>query len=421
MRLSFSSPLLCALTLGCGTDPCPEGQTHNDSGTCVDWNTRYEPKEQLDADNVVYYSGEALTQLELPPPPKSGFRLIMDPMTLEPYADITTCNSWQLPEFENRAIYTSVLHTTMGLHHGNMYAVKLQDGVEPEPSPGCTPGAAGHIGLNVNEVLNGDMANLDIPEVLFASSTQVVGDEFIAFNDGTAFRLEEGRQIVLDTHVYNPTDQPITVEVAYDFYTMPDEKVTQEVAPFTFLWMDFELPPNQESSLEATCDWFGGDVNAIMPHMHQWGTQYDVDYLRGDGSTLVSPYSKSGVEMPESDLQMYSPAISTAQATQVRFTCEYFNPFDHQMCNGVGENEMCFLFGYVSPPEAQVIGMIPTEGAPCIALNTGRPETIDFDLATYLGELDDETFGKVLDLMSVLDAKFEEGADISSTCPEESP
>src|SRR4051812_11057063 len=50
---------------------------------CVDPALRYEPAERVDHDNVAAF-GDPLTRLQLPDPPKSGFRIVAPPRTLAP-------------------------------------------------------------------------------------------------------------------------------------------------------------------------------------------------------------------------------------------------------------------------------------------------------------------------------------------------
>ena len=61
---------------------CAEGEELF-RGACVDPAKRYEPSERVDLDNVVAF-GEPLTELELPEPPKSGFRIVAPPRVLSP-------------------------------------------------------------------------------------------------------------------------------------------------------------------------------------------------------------------------------------------------------------------------------------------------------------------------------------------------
>jgi hypothetical protein len=214
--------------------------------------------------------------------------------------------------------------------------------------------------------------------------------------------------------VFNPTPDPLRVEVVYDFYTMPEEEIVEELRAFMYMWTDFKLPAQSQKQLVAECDWYGGNVSAIMPHMHSWGTSYDVKFLDDAGNVVANPYSRAGFNLPESDIEVYPDPIDTNAATRVQFTCGYDNTTDHPMCHGIGENEMCFFFGYVGPEEHQGFGIIPTEGAPCTG--SARNNTEPLDLFDYLSELSPEVQDRIetLFLSDELDGAL-------STCPDESP
>ena len=405
------------------SDECAEGEILTAWGECLPWAHRYEPELQQDADNVIYYAGTELTELtDLNPPPRSGFRLISDPYVLGPFEQAFFCQSWQLPELDNRYIYTAELRVSQGLHHANMFAIPPQEGYdEPQPSPGCHPGAAGHIGTGISNVLQGELLDpADFPEVLFANSTQIAGGESLEFPDGVAFHISNN-EVVLDTHYYNTSDQPITIELVYDFYTMPEELVTHPVVPNVYLFLDFLIDANVQHDLVADCPWYGGEVSAIMPHMHEWGVGYDVKFKDDQDNVVSNPYSLAGFNLPESDIQIYEDLISeTAGASKVQFTCTINNTNDHPMCMGTGENEMCFLFAYTYPPQSQAFGIIPTDGADCVAFNTGRPETIEpFDVIQYLGQQDPAVQQRLIEFFQTGFAG--DGTGNFSTCPDLSP
>lgn len=409
-----------AVAGGCGTTPpstCDAGWIEQ-AGQCLDPAHRYEPEHALDHDNVVNY-GPPLQKLQLPPPPKSGFRLVLTQQVLQPGEEIFYCHAWKLPETVNKYVYHAELHTTPGLHHGNMYATAIDADKGPQPYPACHPGAAAHIGNGISGTLSGDLSQVDVPDILFANTTQLVGHEELTFPDGYAWELRPGREVVMDTHLLNTTDEPLVVEVAYDFYTMPEAKVTHKVAPFVYFWLDFEIPPQAESSLTASCDWFGGEVTTIMPHMHEWARDFGVDFLTSDGEPVASPYPSDAIDGGETQIAVLDPAVDTKEAVNVQFTCTWMNNTDHPMCNGVGENEMCFLFGFMTPPEKQAIGIIPTPGAPCITINGNDPESSDFDMGTYFAALEAEQQSRLLELMEILETQ---GTGMGgSTCPEKSP
>jgi hypothetical protein len=145
----------------CGADEVMEG------GKCVNPLRRYEPDEQVDMDNVVSYSGES--KLELPDPPKSGFRIIVPPMRLAAGEEVEDCRAWAYPELKNKNVYAARVYTNGALHHSNVFGVPISpDG--PSPYPSCMAGQA-DVAAQVPNLLAGDIldvlfANISIPDVV---------------------------------------------------------------------------------------------------------------------------------------------------------------------------------------------------------------------------------------------------------------
>lgn len=339
--------------------PCPAG-TEDFEGRCVDPKTRYEPDERVDQDNVVAF-GDALTQLELPEPPRSGFRIVAPPRTLEPGAEIETCISWPFPAIENTLVYSARVYATPGLHHSNVIAKPVDEEAGPNPYPKCNPGA--------------DDAFSDvpavIPDVLFASSTQVTGREDLVFAPGQAFRVDPSREISTSYHLLNTTSEAMTVEVAYDFFTMPEERLVNELAPFVMQVNDFLIPPHATQEVGASCRSFGGNIVSIMPHTHQYSERFFTDVIppegQGDARTI---YEDQGFDA-ESDIQTYDPPLALGDFDELSFGCRFHNTTDHDIEYGLGDNEMCILFGYMFPVEKQVVAYSPFQGEPCKSFQLG--------------------------------------------------
>ena len=406
-----------------GTSSCAANEIAED-GKCVLDPYRYEPDEPIDVDNVMYYSTEELQLLtDLPPPPKSGFRIIMEPQLVAPGEDTERCQSWAVPDLTHRWVYTAQVHTTPGLHHANIYGLGIDEAEGPQPHPGCRGRADGQIFGQLSTVIMGeDTSDLIVPAVLFANSTQVnKGGEKYALAEGYAFELEPGIEIMTDVHLQNTTPDELRVETAWDFYTMPKEHVTNPTAMFVYIFLDFLIPPRSTSSLIAECGWAGGDIAAIMPHTHQWATGFSTEFgmstMRPDGDpeiggfyeTMEKPYDKSGTGLSDSDIAVYHPPVNTDGANSVRFQCHFNNTTDHDMCFGIGENEMCFLFGYVSPPESQRVGVILTEGASCLTLDPATRGQNDFNIASWVGTQPPDVRDKIIDLYA--------GGGFGGSCP----
>jgi hypothetical protein len=346
---------------GCTADPpaltCPPGREAF-RGACVEPARRYEPQSPLDHDNVAAY-GEPLTQLDLPPPPRSGFRLVAPPRVLAPGEEALFCLSWPIPATTHHIVYAARLYTTPGLHHSNVITKPVDPKLGPNPYPSCHPGAAD------------PFADLGagVPDVLFANSTQIVGEETIVFPPGLGYRLDPAREIATSMHLLNPGAAPLRVEVAYDVFTMPASELSDEVAPFALSIASFSIPPHTEKTVGTTCKIFGGDVVTLMPHTHRLARSFTVDLLGWDGHArrVLDVGALDGT----SEIRSYDPGLDLDDVATMRFSCLFDNTTDHEVHWGLGDNEMCTLFGYIWPAEKQFIGAAPSETKLCSTLQIG--------------------------------------------------
>jgi hypothetical protein len=354
---------LCAVALGgCGgaaEEPCADG-AEMFAGRCVDPTRRYEPADRIDFDNVSAPGGMPST-LKLPEAPKSGFRLVVPPQTLAPGAELSRCIAWPYPSFENKYVYAARIYSSGGLHHSNMYGVALNQ--TPSPYPDCNPGQSDVLG-KVDQLLAGN-----IPDVLFANSTQIEGGEGIAFPPGMAFQVHtDGREVATSIHFLNPSTEPIVVEVVYDFFTMPFEQLTTELVPYYFDNYAFQVPAGATQDVATTCQLYGGSLVSMMPHTHKRTQAFAVDLLADDG-TEQRVYDGGEFDL-ESDIRVFSEPIDLTAFSQIRHTCTINNDLDVPISYGNGDMEMCTLFGYMFPPEAQALGVV-LSGSTCSSLNLG--------------------------------------------------
>jgi hypothetical protein len=352
----------CVLLCACSGETSGANAACAPTGECVDPTRRYEPAERIDFDNVVAPGGMA-TILDLPEPPKSGFRLIVPPRQLEPGAEVSTCVAWPYPQIRHKHVYAARIYSTGGLHHSNMYGISLHPTLGPSPYPRCNPGQTDIVG-RVGELLAGN-----IPDVLFANSTQIVEGEGIVFAPGMAFALHtDGREIATSIHFLNTNPEPTTVEVVYDFFTMPEDEVTTELVPYYFDNYAFQVPPDTEQDVATTCSIYGGNLVSLMPHTHRRTKAFVVDLLQDDAAEQRI-YEGVGFDL-ESDIRVFSEPIDLSGYSQIRHTCTIDNDLGVPIEYGIGDNEMCTLFGYLFPPEAQPIGITLT-GESCTSLHLG--------------------------------------------------
>ncbi|MEZ4443984.1 MAG: hypothetical protein R3B72_33225 [Polyangiaceae bacterium] len=323
--------------------PCADGLERLDD-RCVEPARRYEPDDPVDGDNVVSYSDPP--GLDLPDPPKAGFRLVMPPVDLAAGEEQEFCVSWPFPAGQSRdLVYAAVLYTTGGLHHSNVFSSPVDAELGANPYPGCHPGG-GDPFAQVGEA---------IPDVLFANSTQVVGGESLIFPAGMGYRVHHEREVVANVHVLNTSGAPQRVEVVYDFYTMPEEALDEELAPFVLDNRAFSIPPMQTETIEADCPVWDGNIVSVMPHTHQFSERFAVETMSHEGvSTLI--YEDTGYDQ-ETDIVVFDEAPSLAEATRLKFSCTFRNTKSSPLVYGLGDQEMCILFGYMYPIDQQFAGM----------------------------------------------------------------
>jgi len=285
------------------------------------------------------------------PPPRQppanavgGFNIEVPSLTLMPGEERTAC--WAFPlqvTGPSHMVGGATLSTGPGLHHGNIVTRKQTgDGMRK-----CAPGESG-ANAQFADVATGGA-------VLFGSSTQFAGDEWESFPDGMAYRIRDGYEIVARMHYLNATTQPLTVAPRYQWYTIDEAKVVHELAPFAWDYDEFEIPPGADLTIRGECLFTDAmHVVSVLPHMHQLGYAFKAGFLGGplDGRTFLD---SPGFDPDQGVLTQYHPAIDLSQGgpgTGAWFSCSWKNTFDKPIHYGLGDDEMCILFGYAYPPEA---------------------------------------------------------------------
>lgn len=273
-----------------------------------------------------------------------GFMIQLPPMTLMPGEEELPCYIFPLEiTGPSHIVGGATLNATPGLHHGNITTrPKTGDGFRM-----CDADTAAN-GSEAFDVLQGGA-------VLFGSSTQVMGQEWQSFPSGMGYRIKDGYEIVARMHYLNATSQPLTVQPSYQWYTIDESTLTQELAPFIWEYKSFTIPPMATTTVQGQCMFpyaqHAMHLVNVLPHMHRMGIEFDAGVIGGpdDGKNfLTSP----GYNPDQGVLTQYDPAIDLSDADGVTFGCTWHNTLDQTLTEGVGNNEMCMMFGYAYPPGA---------------------------------------------------------------------
>jgi hypothetical protein len=285
-----------------------------------------------------------------------GFAIELEPTLLAPGEETEPCYLFPLEvDGPSRLVGGAHLVVGPGLHHGNI-TTRLATGTGVRA---CSEADA-HEGV-ADDVLAGG-------GFIFASSTQVSGEEWQSLPTGTAYPVRDGLEIVARMHYLNTSSEPLEVAPRYEWFTVEEATVAHVLQPFGFVYSGFEIAPHTTLTVAAECDIPDPmHITLLLPHMHALGTDFGAEYAGGtlDGERFLD---SPGYDPERGVQRVYDPAVDLAQGAGLRFSCTWTNTYDETIVEGVGKNEMCMLFGYAWPPEHSMSGLADASG--CLAVAT---------------------------------------------------
>jgi hypothetical protein len=127
--------------------------------------------------------GTTLAPTKQPPPnPVGSFSAVLPAVTLQPGEEKTPCYLFDLaPAGPSRTVGGGHIKVGPGMHHGNI-TTRPKTGTGTRECPAETATTFGGEGI---DIVNGGA-------VLFASSTQLVGEEWQSFPPGYGFPIKDG-------------------------------------------------------------------------------------------------------------------------------------------------------------------------------------------------------------------------------------
>ncbi len=290
-----------------------------------------------------------------------GFQIQIPETTLAPGDEIQPC--WIFPlelTGPSHIVGGAVLRTEPGLHHGNITT-------RPSTGTGIRPCPAGDSSDSGTDIIAGGM-------VLFGSSTQISGDEWYRFPDGEGYRVHDGYEVVARMHFLNPSDSTLVVAPRYEWFTIEESTLVHELGAFLWLFQKFEIPPNTTMTVTGDCDLPGDHpmhVVSLLPHMHKLGRALDATYKGGPFDTMKF-LDSPGYDPDNGVLVQYDPPVDLTVTSGITFSCTWQNTLNRTIVEGVGDNEMCMVFGY-SWPVDKAYTAYATPGN-CLMFPTPQPE-----------------------------------------------
>lgn len=180
-----------------------------------------------------------------------------------------------------------------------------------------------------------------------------VGTQPLDFPDGIALHIAAGQQILLNLHLFNASDNPISGTSGVTVTTTADGtglKPAGVVLAGKTTGLTIAAGPGNSEQTGTCTTPAGFTVFAVAPHMHLLGTKLTATYAPPSGAptTLIDDETYSFDNQSFSILSTEMPTVANGK---VHVTCDYYNPSSNVVTFGESTtDEMCFAMMYVYPP-----------------------------------------------------------------------
>jgi len=249
---------------------------------------------------------------------KQAVTLSMDKTVLKPGEELFFCQDFQNPFGEDVEIVQFDSTMSEGAHHFLAFA---------------KPGATNTKGTSCGEAQLG---------ALIYDSQNKDGSQ--RYPEGVAMPLSKDTGIQFNTHFLNTTGKDIEISTDLVIHLAKPGDVVARAGALMFGNGNIDIAPGAEQTVSWTCQ-FPVDmkVNAIRPHMHQWGIGFRVDIEGKEVYTAGSSYdAKAGA---------FDPGLDLKAGQGMTFACTYRNTTANPLgfSFSAADGEMCALFGSFYP------------------------------------------------------------------------
>jgi hypothetical protein len=179
-------------------------------------------------------------------------------------------------------------------------------------------------------------------ETLFTATT---ADVELQTPAGSAKLVKKGAQLVLQTHMFNTTDSPITssVDIRMEKTQIADPT---PVGILGFGSLNIDLPPHQATTVESICR-IQEDAHfyAIVPHMHYLGRRAELAF-GADENSFETVYVRDPFSFDDQHFDSFERVAPAGTMARVR--CIYDNTTDDTVHFGESSHdEMCNVPGFI--------------------------------------------------------------------------
>jgi hypothetical protein len=173
---------------------------------------------------------------------------------------------------------------------------------------------------------------------LYASG---VGTKALVLPDGVGLVARKGQQVRLNLHLFNAGDGTLTGLSGIEVNRMPAEEVIHEASVSLYGTMALSIDPTNEpvTAVGVNPLTAGETIVALFPHMHQIGTHFATELLRGD--EVITIWDRD-YDFESQEFELVDPLVFQ-EGDQLRTTCTYVNDTGaHVGWGDSSDAEMCF-------------------------------------------------------------------------------
>lgn len=265
-----------------------------------------------------------------------------EPITVSPGEETAAlCQQWTPGHAEALSVNALRMVSSGGYHHMNFFYVPEDHMPGPD---GTFPCADRGYDMRVAALLGG---------VLFAQSTQATS-EVQQFGPGAVVQIPPGFKVVGNLHLLNTTPDPLEAHLRFELFTLPDDRISSRLTGFMLQYGALDIAGTARSQFSTTCSFdashqalFGRPadfgIRWLLPHYHALGELLRVELLREGGSEVLVETTKP---IGEPVGKAFDPPATLVAGDQIHLTCGFDNPGTSSVGWGLGEAEMCIVFGF---------------------------------------------------------------------------
>jgi hypothetical protein len=255
-------------------------------------------------------------------------RYFTPPITVPPGEDATFCTYLDVTTEETLYFRATRGRQMRGGHHiAVFYANMPSENLEPHV---CT---------------NEEMSNY-----MFAAGAGGEGGQDTNMPPGVALRIEAGRQIVIQSHYINTSDQPRTVMDMVDIERTTIEESPTVVDSFAMINSEFSIPARARNYiLEKTCRIEEAmDIYLLLGHTHESGMLFEVELMAGGSGAPELLYHATDGPLLRDNPQIltWETPLRFEAGDVLRMRCGWDNRTDDVL---EWPDEMCVALMYYGP------------------------------------------------------------------------